>query len=323
MLQALLQRIMPLVFAVMLLFVPREEYERKVEQIPGMLEKNAGTDLQGWSYEQRYSARLGAYHYYYRYPAGDSLRPPYYVMLHGLNSDGRVFLNMTDLADRYTLIAYDYPGDSPLYHGAFEDYACLLDDFFRAMNIDTTCLLGFSLGGGIGIHYAGSRRDVHITRLILVSGSVFGADEEVRERLERTAEPLLKLPDYKLYYLLEKTGSLWDRRVAKEDMDQEIRTVRDPAWYRQAIRATLDYDGGPYARNVECPVLAIHGTEDRVIPLQRAKRLITTYLPHARYEILEGKGHALPFHHGGIVSEMIFHYCDSLKTASPVLSSNQ
>ena len=55
---------------------------------------------------------------------------------------------------------------------------------------------------------------------------------------------------------------------------------------------------------VRCPVRLLHGTADRIIPMQCA-RYLATHLPSVGLQLVEGCGHALPFTRPRAVAECI------------------
>ncbi|MBD3318093.1 MAG: alpha/beta fold hydrolase, partial [Chitinivibrionales bacterium] len=195
-----------LIISLVTAFVPRGKYQDKLETLPTVAQLAEGYDLNGWTYQRIHSNESGIDHYFYSYPSqNDTL--PVLLMLHGFNTDGRMFQKLTSLAGRFRLIAYNFPGESRFYRGKFKDFVFLLDDFCGALEIDSVCVAGNSVGGAIALCYAASSR-THINRLLLVSSEVFGMTEDDRRRSEAMAKKLLKYPDYKLYYLLEKTRAL-------------------------------------------------------------------------------------------------------------------
>lgn len=306
---ALMRIIFSALISLVTFFAPREKYERKLSMLPAMEEKAQGYNLNGWTYTNIRSEQSGARHYYYTYPSqNDSL--PVLLMLHGFNTDGRVFQNLTLLASRFRLIAYNFPEESSFYQGNFYDFVRILDDFCTTIGVDTLCVAGNSVGGAIALCYAAHSRN-HVNRLLLISSEIFGMTEEDRRRSQAMADKLLKYPDYKLYFLLEKTRSLL-RRLEQtgygEDAPSEILVIRRIGWYRQILRALRGFDGSDIVDSITCPVIAVHGSDDNVIPLSSAKT-ITSLFPHAYFKMLENAGHAMVYLEGDKVSSILLDQC--------------
>ncbi|MBD3243190.1 MAG: alpha/beta fold hydrolase [Chitinivibrionales bacterium] len=292
----LTRQLISVVISLMVFHVPKERYQSELDSLPDIAGRISGANLYGWTLNEAPSARTGLKHYHFSYPAADSAAPVM-VCLHGFNTDGRAFVHLSPLADTYRLIAYNFPEKTELYSGSMDDFVGVLDDFFAQIGIDTVALLGNSVGGAVAIHYAASQPSVHVTRLVLLSTNVFGASPEDTKEIQGMADRLLGYPDYKLYYLLTK-GKALVARFRKTEIGQtapaEIIAVKHVAWYRQVLQALYDYDGTPYARRVTCPVLAMHGADDRLIPIERA-RVIEDLIPHATFEAVDSAGHTLVY----------------------------
>jgi pimeloyl-ACP methyl ester carboxylesterase len=78
------------------------------------------------------------------------------------------------LAGHFHVLAPDLPGwgrsDLPGPQWVYEDFALLLERFLRSRGASVTCLVGYSLGGGIALSLA--PRLPSLTRLILLSPGV-------------------------------------------------------------------------------------------------------------------------------------------------------
>ncbi|MBD3322835.1 MAG: alpha/beta fold hydrolase [Chitinivibrionales bacterium] len=306
----IVRAIISIVISLTLLCVPKEAYKRKMEQIPSMEEKNRGFDLQGWTYHKVYSEKLNLNHYYFRYPSPDTSAPTF-VLLHGLNTDGRVFVNMHPLTRHYNLIAYELPWEASCYRGSMQDFVCILEDFFGLMELDTVCLLGYSIGGAIAVHFAGVSGKVTVNNLILAATSLFGATEEQRVRSRRMANKLLPYPDYKLYYLMERGRALvrmFEKTGLGENVSKDVIAIKKIGWYRQVFGMLKGYNAVPYAQKITCPVLVLHGSDDKVVSLEMGK-LIPETIQHARFEVLDGLSHSMPYIHAGILMEKIVSFC--------------
>ncbi|MBD3357387.1 MAG: alpha/beta fold hydrolase [Chitinivibrionales bacterium] len=84
--------------------------------------------------------------------------------------------------------------------------------------------------------------------------------------------------------------------------------IRRIGWYRQILRSLQGYDGSYLKEKITCPVLALHGSNDNVIPLSSA-RTIPQMFPDAYFEIIEGAGHAMVYTEGKLVGELLLRQC--------------
>ena len=124
-------------------------------------------------------ARLGRY----RYLTLDGFRLRWWeggegeelLFLHGAGLPVDTFVEIREaLALHFHVIAPDLPGwgksDLPHAHWVYADFASLFEKLLRARGISVTCLVGYSLGGGIALSLA--PRLPTLTRLVLLSPGV-------------------------------------------------------------------------------------------------------------------------------------------------------
>ncbi len=280
----------------MLLFsVPKEEYEQRLAMLPSPAERAAIADLGEWEFHA-VDSRLGDLrHTFYRRHTSDSL--PTLLCLHGFNTDGRVFTRLEELTSIVNLVALNLPETAAVYTGDFSDFTPIIDDFCAQIGLDTINLMGLSVGGGIATHYTATTKAVAVERLILVSTCICGATDENRKRSKAMAEKLLPYPDYKLLYLLTKARSLVQRLENTglgEDAPPELVVIKRIDWYRQILKSMSEYDGTMLAKTITIPVLALHGTGDRVVTLEQG-RTIPAIVQHAEFKTFEDFGHSMVY----------------------------
>ena len=112
---------------------------------------------------------------------------------------------------------------------------------------------------------------------------------------------------YKLFYLLGK-GQALVSRFEKTELGNNAPSfaviTKKIGWYRQVLQGLYNYNGTPYAQKVTIPVLALHGSADRIISLSAAQS-ISTLVKGAQLHQLEGVGHGMVFSHGEVVAREI------------------
>jgi len=306
MIEYIMKKVLSLTISALLLYVPKDKVLKEMAAIPGMEERVAGVDLKGWRLEKAASERTGMTHYYYHYrPANPAARMM--VCIHGFNTDGRVFLNVSELSDRFELVAYNLPEESPYYTGTMSDFTVILNDFLQVIGADTVVFAANSMGGAVVMHYCASNPAVTVEGLVLLSTAVFGATAEDSRRYRGMADKLLPYEDYKLYYLLEKGQSIvgrLERAGLGDNAPGDAIVTKRIGWYRQVLSALYDYNGADDARKISCPVIAIHGSADKVIAPASA-RTITQFIPQARLYFLDGVGHSMVYSDARAVAEKI------------------
>jgi pimeloyl-[acyl-carrier protein] methyl ester esterase len=186
-----------------------------------------------------------------------------------------------------------------IFHGAWND--CVQEwpqAIERALErISGTCvLMGWSLGALLALRTALEFPE-RVDRLVLVSGTArmpeaegyAGTDPRVlramRSRLTRDAGRVLsEFADL----CAEPDG---DAAVRSDYFEMAHTQSREALSAGLEALASLDFRGR--LTEISVPVLLIHGSEDKVIPLSQTEAL-TAHLPDARLEVLVGRGHALP-----------------------------
>lgn len=261
----------------------------------------------GWIYKEITSPFSGCTHHYLYHPCPKNNAPPF-LFLHGLVFDARNFINLHKLSDTWQLIAYDFPESSATYRGDMNDFHFLIDDFLDTLKIDTLYLCGVSFGGSIATRFtaAHSRR---IKTLVLASSFVINSTTGDRIRSRELARFLLKHPDYKLHWLIQKILTLAFK--GKNNPLSSLKSMiqmKDIDWYRQVIRSITTCEGTEDAVRINCPVLALNGDKDRLVSLSHA-RSIPQFIPHAQFDIIKGANHAMMYFQGEYLSEKIHTFC--------------
>jgi pimeloyl-ACP methyl ester carboxylesterase len=273
-------------------------------------EPSEGWKLRGWELKEYVSPKTRIAHRFYIHQSKKK-NAPVFLFLHGMFLDGRNFLNIDQLADSWTLIAYDLPEKTSFYNGDMTDFVTILNDFLDCMKIDKLFLCGVSFGGGVSIKYA-ARNPERMLGLVLVSTFVMNANSTDLTRSREMSKFLLKYPDAKIYLLLDR---LFRRVFAgkKNPMNHilDIVYIKQASWYRQAFSSISTFDGPEECKSVRCPVLALHGDADMAISLSKA-RMIPRFLPQTVFKVVEQGTHAMMYLQGNIISQIIKNHFQSV-----------
>ena len=191
------------------------------------------------------------------------------VFLHGFFGDHRVWRDQLELADDWTVVAWDAPGcggsTQPPATFTIADYADTLAEFIAELGLDRPHLVGNSFGGALALELAA--RHPTIPASLVVNGGSAGwsgsfPPEVVAERLRQSLEAL-DLP-------AEEVVSRWVPQFvtssAAEPVVSELSTIisdvrRDGM--RVMMRAYAEADLRPELARVTAPTLLIWGEEDR------------------------------------------------------------
>lgn len=262
---------------------------------------------------------------------------PVMLLPHGYPCSSYEFRNlMPRLADRWRLIAPDYPGAG--YSGTPDDfdysldgYAAFLHDFVEALGIDRFALYLHDFGSPIGAPLAIKRPD-RVTALIIQNGDIpyedaLGAkyadiektwtlsDARMREQIAESVTEESFKEEFLNAVRPELAGSIppdlwqlhWSLMTAKR---KEIAVSliaglkENRAWFPEHRR---------YLRAYQPPTLIIWGSEDHYMP-EKSARAYLRDLPEAELHLLDG-GHWLLETHLGEVVPLIRNFLDRAHSA--------
>ncbi|MBP1467138.1 alpha/beta hydrolase [Candidatus Chloroploca sp. M-50] len=201
-----------------------------------------------------------------------------------------------------------------------KDAVAVLD----ALNVDQAHLVGLSLGGMVAQEIAVHNPE-RVSSLTLMSTSGYAGDPQFpilssRHFFMSIAQglPILK------YRLMGGEKNLIKERIAKMVMagiEVDIQETAEVVLYElrkrkgfniKALlqhRAASDVSGSRYEslRMLEVPTLVIHGTDDKVFPIDHGKR-VAELIPGAEALWLEGVGHVFPYPNMGSIHARILSH---------------
>jgi pimeloyl-ACP methyl ester carboxylesterase len=262
---------------------------------------------------------------------------PRAVLVHGAGGSVLDWLPLApELTTRLDLYAVDLPGSgrsplagrSPSVSGA----AAFLDRFVRDDVGEPVLLLGNSLGGIVGLEYARARPS-QVTGVVLLDATQplgRGGDLRVAAALLATLVP--RLPQ-RLLTALRARGEAEQQvrdnlRLAFGDADAvpddlvavmaEQRRGEGPehdAAFVSVARSIVGLLARPRAhrrlfRDVEAPVLMMHGEADPIIPVRWA-RTSAAANPGWRFHALPGVGHMPQAERPDVVAKLLLEWLDA------------
>lgn len=251
------------------------------------------------------------------YREAGSLDSPVLLLPHGYPCSSFQFRNfMPMLADRWHLIAPDYPGfgysgtpDQNHFNYTFEGYADFLERFARAMNLMRYVLYLHDYGSQIGLRLS-MKAPERIAALIIQNGDIY--EDELGPKYK-------VLKDYWVNPTPEGRETL-DRAVSEEGFrnelvgeisEHQIERISPDLWklswalmqqsqrreimisLMEGLRENLDWfpKYQTYLREHQPPTLIVWGIQDGYMPEGSARAYLRD-LPHAELHILDG-GHWL------------------------------
>jgi pimeloyl-ACP methyl ester carboxylesterase len=221
---------------------------------------------------------------------------PPVVLLHGFFGDHRVWRRQFELADHYTVVAWDAPGcgvsSSPQPTFQMAEYADLLAAFIRALGLVQPNLVGNSFGGTLALEVA--IRHPELARSVVVVDGYAGwsgsfSPEVVAQRLAGCL-PDLQLPaDQVAEKWLPGFVTASAVQAVKDDLSSIIVDFR-PDGMRPMIRALAEADLRAGLPRVDIPTLLIWGGQDVRSPLFVAEDL-QAQIAGSRLVVIDGVGH--------------------------------
>lgn len=203
----------------------------------------------------------------------------------------------------HTLVRYDGRGcglsDRAPRQMSFQTNQLDLDAVVQAAGLDKFMLYGASQGAAIAIEYA-ARHPERVTHLVLCGSYLQGAWKRSGTAATREeALALLKLVelgwgrDNSAFRQVFATQFIPDASAEQLAAFDEIqRTTVSAEAAAALLRTFYDIDVVDAAREVRCPTLVLHATQDARIPFEEGRRTAAT-IPHAELVPLRTRNHIL------------------------------
>jgi len=208
----------------------------------------------------------------------------------------------------FQTITYDRRGFGRSDHPwSGHDYDTLADDLntvVEAFSINKFSLVGFSMGGGEIVRYITRHQQKRVSSIVLISSIVpyllkttdnpLGVEPATFEamksdiREDRAAFFEGFFPNFYGQQLLKHVVSSavvdWSCQIA---MQAGLKSTLD------CIDSFSQTDFRPEVKEINCPTLLIHGTNDQVVPIDVSSRQAATMIRHAILQEIADGGHGL------------------------------
>jgi 3-oxoadipate enol-lactonase len=237
---------------------------------------------------------------------------PHLILLEGLGGDIPGWRrNIPHLAERYRVIGYDFRGNgrSDKPHGPIalttiaEDTIGLLDH----LRIASTHAYGQSMGGMVGIELA-------LTHPARIRSLVLGATHGGRRRSTPVGLPG-RVPKGRPYL------ALYAEAFAREHPDHVAEDLHvggqnpQPLHSSRRLWEAVDgWDAWDRLQEIRAPTLVVHGTHDRLVSVENARRLARS-IPGAELVLLEGAGHVFHSEQAEAADAAVLSFLDRVEAA--------
>lgn len=238
------------------------------------------------------------------------------VLIGGLGSDGHLWYKQAPrLAEHFQVITPDNRGagrsDTPDEPYTLAMMAADLLGLVDALELPAVSLVGVSMGGFIAQEFALAYPD-RVDRLILCSTSFGGLrsapipDETIRILQSRTGDPER---DLRAFLTVQFATDYTETHMKEVDEYVAWRVAHpQPVYaYQRQFAAALVHITEDRLAGLRCPVLILHGAQDRVVPSDNA-RLLAARIPHAEVYLFRDTGHLLLWERAEEVNDRIIEF---------------
>ena len=213
------------------------------------------------------------------------------VFLHGLGGGSQVYKHTIELlAKRHEVYALDYPsfGETQLLDRPWEvkDFANLVENFIKTLNLGHIKLIGHSAGGMISIELA-SRKNAKsfIKKLIIIDSA--GLQKSVSD-LEFVFR-LAFLNPVNHYFELRKNLRVKTLKLAIGNIFKQVH--RNLKWKNVNLFKSLienwSYTIESKLRNIKMPTIILWGTDDELFPVAHAYYMKSS-IRHSKLHFFKG-----------------------------------
>ena len=221
------------------------------------------------------------------------------VLIHGYSDNLNMWYNQVPEFSKHSqVLSYDVRGfgKSEIGKGPYsmELYADDLYVLLKAFNMESACLLGYSMGGAIGLTFTLKHPDM-VRGLVFANSGVGGEPTPEMEQAREMMLEVLKQGDIETIAEMMAVAS-FSPDFKEKDPEifrkyKEIKMQNDPSPYVSIMEALFAaIENPPDLSQIECPALIIAGESDAFMPLDVAQSMKNA-IRHAVLKVMP-TGHA-------------------------------
>jgi non-heme chloroperoxidase len=247
------------------------------------------------------------------------------VLIHGFPLSGRAWERQERalIAAGHRVITYDRRGfgksSQPSTGYDYDTFAADLDKLVTALDLSGFDLAGHSMGGGEIARYLGTYGTERVRRAAIISGvppyllktpeTPNGVAQDVFDQIEAalTADRFAYFTEWnKNFFNLDQTlGSRISAEAVQDAWNTAVSaspagTIACVASWHTDFRADLP--------KIDIPVLVLHGTADRVLPIEACGPRTHELIPGSEYVPIEGAPHGLCWTHAEEVNAELLRF---------------
>ena len=247
------------------------------------------------------------------------------VLIHGYPLDGHSWEKQSAalLAAGYRVLTYDRRGfgrsSQPTTGYDYDTFAADLKTVLDTLDLRDVVLVGFSMGTGEVARYLGSYGSERVAKaaflgslqpyLLQADDNPTGIPGDVFAGIEKAArsDRFAWFDEFfqNFYNLEENLGT----RISDAAVRGSWNVAAGASWYASsAVVKTWYTDFRGDIEKINIPALILHGTADRILPIDATAREFTKRLPSADYVEIGGAPHGLLWTHADQVTEAILTF---------------
>ena len=247
------------------------------------------------------------------------------VLIHGYPLDGSSWEKQTHalLEAGYRVITYDRRGSGkssqPTVGYDYDTFASDLAVILDTLDLTEVVLVGFSMGSGEVARYISNYGSTRVAKAVFLGSlqpfllqtddNPTGVPQEVFDGLLKavTADRFAFFTDFyqNFYNLDENLGS----RVSQEVVDVSQSIAAGSSSYSSiADQPTWLTDFRGDIPRIDVPALIVHGTADRILPIDSTGRVFAKSLPSAEYVEIEGAPHGMLWTHHAEINTVLLAF---------------
>ncbi|MFF5425589.1 MULTISPECIES: alpha/beta fold hydrolase [unclassified Streptomyces] len=247
------------------------------------------------------------------------------VLIHGYPLDGHSWEKQAAalLDAGHRVITYDRRGfgrsGQPTTGYDYDTFAADLNTVMETLDLHDAVLVGFSMGTGEVGRYLGTYGSARVAKaaflaslepfLLKTDDNPEGVDGSVFEGIKQavTADRYAYFSAFyqDFYNLDENLGT----RISEEAVRNSWNVAAGASWYASlACVSTWTTDFRSDIRKIDVPALILHGTADRILPIEATGELFHKALPQADYVVVEGAPHGLLWTHAQEVTDALLAF---------------
>ena len=247
------------------------------------------------------------------------------VLIHGYPLDGHSWEKQSAalLTAGYRVITYDRRGfgqsSQPTTGHDYDTYAADLNTLLETLNLRDVILVGFSMGTGEVGRYLGTYGSERIAKAAFLASlepfrlqtddNPAGVPQNVFDGIRASAEAdrYAWFDDFfaNFFNLDENLGT----RISEAAVRGSWNVAVSSSWFAaSAVVPTWLTDFRADIPKIDVPTLILHGTADRILPIDSSGRPFSTLLPDADYVEIDGAPHGLLWTHADEVTEALLAF---------------